>query len=488
LAVYSRDITARKQAELERERLLEAAQQAREEAQAANRIKDEFLAVLSHELRSPLNPILGWSKLLKTGKLDEAKMAQALTVIERNAKLQSELIEDLLDVSRILQGKLSLDACPVDLVPTIQAAMETVRLAAQAKSIDLRLTIDDFGLNNNVDISLQSTNSKEQPSELSNIRLEKFVSKEPAPRGFPPYAAGVGSSPSLDSLSDVGVSGSLTLHYGKCSQNLESQVWGDPNRLQQIIWNLLSNAVKFTDLGGRVDIRLERLGCFAQISVSDTGKGIHPDFLGNVFEYFRQEDAATTRKFGGLGLGLAIVHHLVELHGGTVQAESPGEGQGATFTVRLPLMPNSSQMNPDNQICEASLNLQGIQVLVVDDDTDTQEFLTFLLEQYEANVTAVTSAVEAIATLAQSKIDVLVSDIGMPDVDGYMLMRQVRALPIEQGGQMPAIALTAYAGEIDYQQAMLAGFQKHVPKPVEPEVLVRAIRDLVQLVGGQAKP
>ncbi|WP_445638316.1 histidine kinase [Nostoc sp. DSM 114161] len=392
---------------LERADLLTSMQQQAEQLQQANRIKDEFLAVLSHELRSPLNPILGWSQMLKTGKLNEAKTAEALNVIERNAKLQSELIEDLLDVSRILRGKLSLNVSRVDLATTVQAGIETVRLAAQAKSIEIE------------------------------ARLEP----------------------------NVGL------------------VSGDANRLQQVIWNLLSNAVKFTDVGGQVEIRLQRLDGFAEISVSDTGKGIHPDFLPHVFDYFRQEDGATTRKFGGLGLGLAIVRHLVELHGGSVWAESPGEGQGAIFTVRLPSLADSSPRNPDGQQSEPSRNLQGIKILVVDDDTDTREFLTFLLQQNQANVTAVASAVEAIASLSESAPDVLVSDIGMPEVDGYMLMRQVRALVPAQKGQIKAIALTAYAGEIDYQQAMLAGFQCHVPKPVEPEVLVKAIADLVQQVG-----
>ncbi|MBW4684480.1 MAG: response regulator [Komarekiella atlantica HA4396-MV6] len=475
LSVFLADISDRKQAELERERLLAAEQQAREEAQAANRIKDEFLAVLSHELRSPLNPILGWSKLLKTGKLDEAKTAQALTVIERNAKLQSELIEDLLDVSRILRGKLSLNVSPVDLVTMIQAAMETVQLAAQAKSIDLRFTILDLGLDNNVDVSPKSPNSDEPGHLKSNIRLEKF-----ATHGSP-------LTLDSDSASDVGASDSLTLHYGNFflqhatqTQNPKFQVSGDSNRIQQVIWNLLSNAVKFTEVGGQVDIQLERFGCFAQISVSDTGKGIRPDFLPYVFDYFHQEDGATTRKFGGLGLGLAIVHHLVELHGGTVQAESPGEGQGTTFTVRLPLMPTPTQTNQDSKLSEPALDLTGIQVLVVDDDADTREFVGFLIEQYKANVITVASADEALVALTYSKPDVLLSDIGMPEVDGYMLVRQVRALPPEQGGQIPAIALTAYAGEIDYQQAIFAGFQRHIPKPVDPANLVEAIADLVR--------
>ncbi|MDZ8064543.1 MAG: response regulator [Nostoc sp. DedQUE08] len=389
---------------IERANLLASIQQQAQQLQQANRIKDEFLAVLSHELRSPLNPILGWSKLLQTCKLDEAKTAHALSAIERNAKLQSELIEDLLDVSRILQGKLSLNVCPVDLVSIVQAAMETVQLAAESKSIQIQ------------------------------VRLEPNV----------------------------------------------GQVLGDPNRLQQVIWNLLSNAIKFTDVEGRVDIQLKQVSSFAEVTVIDTGQGIHPDFLPYVFEYFRQADGATTRKFGGLGLGLAIVRHLVELHGGTVRVESAGEGQGTTFTVRLPLMATPSQKNADSKPSEPSLNLHGIKVLVVDDNTDTREFIAFMLEMYGANVTTVTSAVEALATLTKYRADVLLSDIGMPEMDGYMLVRQLRALPYQQGGKIPAIALTAFAGEINYQKAIEAGFQRHVPKPIEPVKLVETITDLVK--------
>ncbi|MBD2531793.1 response regulator [Nostoc flagelliforme FACHB-838] len=389
---------------IERANLLASIQQQAQQLQQANRIKDEFLAVLSHELRSPLNPILGWSKLLQTSKLDEAKTAYALNAIERNAKLQSELIEDLLDVSRILQGKLSLNVYPVNLISIIQAAMETVQLAAESKSIQIQM------------------------------RLEPNV----------------------------------------------GQVLGDANRLQQVIWNLLSNAIKFTDIRGRVDIHLKQVSSFAEITVIDTGQGIHPDFLPYVFEYFRQADSATTRKFGGLGLGLAIVRHLVELHGGTVQVESPGEGQGATFTVRLPLMPTPPQRNADSKPSEPSLNLHDIKVLVVDDNADTREFIAFMLEMYGANVTTVTSAVEALATFTQYRVDVLLSDIGMPEMDGYMLMRQLRALPCQQGGKIPAIALTAYAGEINYQKAIEAGFQAHIPKPIDPAKLVETIADLVR--------
>ncbi|MEP0776310.1 ATP-binding protein [Microcoleus sp. ZQ-A2] len=404
LARQAADLIEQRQDEAERKKLLEQEQAAREEAERANRIKDEFLAVLSHELRSPLNPILGWSKLLQSRKLDETKTVQALATIERNAKLQSELIEDLLDVSRILQGKLSLNVAPVNLASIIRAAMETVRLAAEAKSIKVEASL--------------------------------------AP--------------------DVGL------------------VSGDSTRLQQVIWNLLSNAVKFTPPGGQVNIRLERLDSCAHITVSDTGQGIAPDFLPYVFDYFRQANATTTRKFGGLGLGLAIVRHLVELHGGTVRAESPGEGQGATFVVRLPLMPTPLKANPDEGSPDQPLDLNGIKILVVDDETDSREFVAFLLEQQGAQVRAASSAHEALIALTQAKPDLLLSDVGMPDMDGYMLIQQVRALAPEQGGKIPAIALTAYAGETNQQQVIAAGFQKHISKPIEPEVLVQAISSLIR--------
>ncbi|MCL6752127.1 PAS domain S-box protein [Nostoc sp. CCCryo 231-06] len=406
---------------MERARLYQSEQTAREAAENANRIKDEFLAVLSHELRSPLNPILGWSKLLQTKKLDEKIIPQALKTIERNARLQAQLIEDLLDISRILQGKLSLNIYPVDLASVISAAMETVRLSAEAKSIEMHISLE----------------------------------------------------PNL------------------------GQVLGDSNRLQQVVWNLLSNAVKFTPVEGRIDIRLESVKgighrvqeaenspmlnpvFYAQITVSDTGKGIDPDFLPYVFEYFRQENSSTTRKFGGLGLGLAIVRHLVELHGGTVQVESEGEDQGATFSVRLPLIQNQSEIKQDSSDSETSSNLNGVNILVVDDDADTREFIAFLLEQYGANVTAVASANEALAALSRSLPDILLSDIGMPEVDGCMFMRQLRTLPAEQGGQIRAIALTAYAGEMNVKQVLKAGFHKHLAKPVEPAELVDAIAYLI---------
>lgn len=378
---------------------LAVSEAARNEAETANRIKDEFLAVLSHELRTPLNPILGWSKLLRTRKLDENSTARALETIERNAQLQTQLIEDLLDVSRILQGKLNLKICAVNLVPTIESAIETVRLAAQAKSIEIKTVFEP----------------------------------------------------------DVG------------------QVSGDPNRLQQVLWNLLSNAVKFTPTGGRVEIRLECLGKQAQISVLDTGKGIKPDFLPYVFDYFRQADSTTTRKFGGLGLGLAIVHHLVELHGGTVWAESRGEGLGATFTVTLPLMNVVPQTPQHNKLPNDSSNLEGVKVLVVDDEVDSLNLTVFILQQYGAQVKAVASAHSAIEILSTWQPDVLLSDIGMPDMDGYMLIRKIRSLPPEQGGEIQAIALTAYASEADREQALNAGFTTHITKPVEPANLVTVI-------------
>ncbi len=426
------DISERKQTEAERARLLQLEQAARTEAEKANRIKDEFLAVLSHELRTPLNPILGWAKLLQNRKLDNAKTAQAVSIIERNAKLQAELIEDLLDVSRILQGKLSLNICPIDLAAIVQAAIETVRLAAEAKSIQI-------------------------------VVLDLQV----------------------------------------------AQVLGDAVRLQQVVWNLLSNAVKFTPVGGRVEVQLSLVHShlsfagdgetrtnnqqllttnqeqitkdnYAQIRVSDTGKGISPDFLPHVFEYFRQADSTTTRKFGGLGLGLAIVRYLVELHGATVIADSPGEGLGATFTIRLPLMSATPPANRDSKPFEVSLDLNGVRVLVVDDETDSRELVAFILQEAGAEVVTAASATQALMVLTQFKPDVLVSDIGMPEINGYMFLQQVRALSPEQGGQIPALALTAYAGDYNQQLAVAAGFQQHVSKPVEPTALVVTIINIVR--------
>ncbi len=408
----STDIDDYKQSEAALWSALQQQQAARAEAEKANRIKDEFLAVLSHELRTPLNPILGWAQLLKTGKLDQAKTAQAIETIERNAKLQVDLIEDLLDVSRILQGKLTLNVSSVNLAKIISAALDTVSLAASAKEITIHTML------------------KENIGEIT----------------------------------------------------------GDSARLQQIVWNLLSNAVKFTSPGGKVDVRLEECGSMAQIQVSDTGKGISPEFLPYIFDYFRQEDSSITRKFGGLGLGLAIVRQLVELHGGTVKAESLGEGQGATFTVRLPLRKRVAtyrQTSPqperltDHAPQEATLNLNSMKILVVDDDADSRDFIAFVLKMYGAEVTKVASAWEALQVIFKSQPDVLVSDIGMPFMDGYELLRKLRVLPPETGGKVPAIALTAFAAEYDQQQAIAAGFQMHIPKPVEPDTLAAAVVQLV---------
>ncbi|MBD2503102.1 PAS domain S-box protein [Anabaena azotica] len=401
------DISERKLAEQQRDRLLCAERIARKEAEIANRIKDEFLAVLSHELRTPLNPILGWSKLLRSREFDAATTDRALETIERNARLQTQLIEDLLDVSRILQGKLSLNVSPVSLPIVIEAAIDTVRLAAEAKGIKIGSTFD----------------------------------------------------------SDI------------------DQVIGDANRLQQVFWNLLSNAVKFTPAGGKVEIHLKQVNQQAQIQVIDTGKGITPEFLPYVFDYFRQADGTTTRKFGGLGLGLAIVRQVVELHGGTVVAKSAGEGLGATFTVNLPLLLKNETMNEEAQIPVSANSqppsLSGVRVLIVDDEPDIRDLVTFILEDYEVEVTAVSSAQEALEALSQSLPDVLVSDIGMPEVDGYMLMRQIRERSPQAGGDIPAIALTAYAGEINQQQALAAGFHLHISKPVDPDALIDAIGSLI---------
>jgi PAS domain S-box-containing protein len=397
------NITEKKRAEAEREQLLQREQAARAEAERANRIKDEFLAVLSHELRSPLNPILGWTKLLQMRKFDETRTTQALATIERNARVQTQLIDDLLDVAKILRGKLSLNEASVNLSSVVEAAIDTVKTAAAAKSISVHPVLPNIG-----------------------------------------------------------------------------QVSGDAARLQQIVWNLLSNAIKFTPNGGRVDIQLNRVGNQAEITVRDTGRGINPDFLPHIFESFRQEDASITRKYGGLGLGLAIVRQLVEAHGGTITADNSGEGLGATFTVRLPLLDVAPEIQQTDELPQKKLDLTGIRVLSVDDDPDARELLTALLTQYGADVLTVASVVEVLANLASFQPDVLVSDIGMPEVDGYTLIQQVRALPSAQGGQIPAIALTAYAREDDRDRAISSGFQRHVIKPLEPEQLVQAVLTLTR--------
>jgi signal transduction histidine kinase/CheY-like chemotaxis protein len=396
---------------LERARLYETEQRLRAEAEDANRIKDEFLATVSHELRTPLTAIVGWSSMLLTNKFDAAAAARGLETIERNAKAQTRIIEDLLDVSRIITGKLRLDARPVELNAIIRMALEAVSPVAATKNINIKSELD----------------------------------------------------------TEIGA------------------IWGDPARLQQVLWNLLSNAVKFTARGGEVIVSLRRLDAHAQVSVRDTGEGISREFLPFVFERFRQADSTMTRAHGGLGLGLAIVRHLVELHGGTVRAESGGTGAGATFTLELPLIatPGASADARHLQLAavaaqlDCSPNLEDVRILVVDDAADARALLTTILEQCGASVRAVASAAEALDALNAFKPDLLVSDIGMPDEDGYSLIRKVRALAPEQGGQIPAVALTAYAGEEDRLRALLAGYQLHVAKPINPA-------ELITVVGGLA--
>jgi PAS domain S-box-containing protein len=378
------------------------------QAQEANRVKDEFLAVLSHELRTPLNPILGWTRLLKSGRCPPDKAPEALETIERNAKLQTQLIEDLLDISRILSGKLSITPVVMDLNAVIRAAIETVQLAAGAKGIEIQAV-------------------------------------------FPPD-------------SEVG----------------SATVVGDPARLQQVVWNLLSNAVKFTPPGGQVTIRLSQPQHQAQIQVIDTGKGIAADFLPYVFETFRQADSSTTRTFGGLGLGLAIVRQLVELHGGTVAVDSQGEGQGATFTVRLPLTAQDAPAAAAPGHPPTAPDLRGLKILVVDDDLDSREFVCFVLVQAGASVTGLASGAAALRAIAQTVPDLLISDIGIADMDGYSLIRKIRDLPASAGGAVPAIALTAYAGDLDRHHALAAGFQAHFSKPTDVDAFVRAIVALTQ--------
>ncbi|MFP5287595.1 MAG: response regulator [Thermoanaerobaculia bacterium] len=394
-------------------------QEARKQAEEANRIKDEFLATLSHELRTPLNSILGWAQVLRTGKVDEDTTARALEAVERNARAQAQLISDLLDVSRIITGKLRLELKPVDLSRLIDAALDSVRPAADAKGIRILVTLDR-GI-----------------------------------RGIGPLV-------------------------------------GDPDRLQQVVWNLLSNAIKFTPQGGSVEVRLGQREGQAEIAVRDTGAGIRPDFLPYVFDRFRQAESSTTRQHGGLGLGLSIVRHLVELHGGTVAVESPGEGQGSTFTVRLPIRLGveagpltERRQRPAEEVPDlvGSRLLAGLHVLVVDDEADTRELLVTALEQCGARVTAVPNVPDALASLDRTLPDVLLSDIGVPGEDGYSLIRKLRARSAELGGNVPAAALTAYARSEDRIRALSAGFQAHLAKPIDPAEVVATI---AALAGRQA--
>jgi PAS domain S-box-containing protein len=405
------DITEKKRAEADRDRLLAIEQEARRQAEAASRMKDEFLATVSHELRTPLTAILGWATMLHRGKLNEPDVTRALETIERNAMAQAQLVEDLLDVSRIISGKLRLDVKPIELVPVIKAAIDSVLPAARAKGINLQMVVD----------------------------------------------------PAADSVS------------------------GDSNRLQQVIWNLLSNAVKFTAEGGRVQVRLDRTDSHARITVSDTGEGIGPDFLPYVFDRFRQEDGKITRRHGGLGLGLAIVRHLVEMHGGTIEAQSAGEGRGATFIIRLPLVvgsaaegnPEQAPLSENNQAGIDSSILDGLRILAVDDEPDSRELVKGMLEQYGADVLTAASVRDGLDALLGWKPDVLVCDIGMPEEDGYSLIRKVRALGPEQGGNTPAIALTGYVRVEERIRALQAGYQMFVPKPVEADELVSMVAGLV---------
>ncbi len=398
-----RDISERKEAETERLNLMQAA---RAEAEAANRMKDEFLIVLSHELRSPLNAILGWTRLLRDRRLDAQKRENALDVIERNTKAQAQLIEDLLDVSRIISGKLRLQTRSVDLVRTVDAAIDVIRPAARAKGVDIHAMFE--------------------------------------PTSGP--------------------------------------VLGDPDRLQQVVSNLLSNAVKFTSRGGSVDVRLQYIADSAEISVSDTGIGIAPEFLPHAFDRFRQADSSTTRAHGGLGLGLSIVRHLVELHGGTVTADSSGAGHGAMFTVRLPLQVSPYEVSFEPVKFSPPQSLAGVRVLVVDDQPDDRQLFTAVLEEYDAEVKAVGSAAEALRVIPDWRPHVLVSDIAMPDQDGYELLNSVRQLGPQEGGDVPAVAVTAQARVEDRDRALSAGFQMYVSKPIEPERLVDVVARLARQV------
>lgn len=406
------DIHDQKQALMERDQALRRERAAREEAEAVNRIKDEFLAVLSHELRSPLNPILGWSSILKQRRVEEKTLQKAFETIERNVRLQLQLVDDLLDVSSILRGKLSLEKAAVDLQSVIQGAIETVQLAAEAKSINL----------------------------VTNL---------------PPT---------------------------------NGTILGDEGRIQQILWNLLSNAVKFTPPQGQVDIQLNLTNQEAQIQVRDTGKGISPDFMPHVFEYFRQEDAATTRRFGGLGLGLAIVRYLSEMHGGSVTVDSPGEGQGSTFLVQLPLLKKSPSSSNKGLSDTELIDLSGVRVLIVEGHPDSRDFMVYFLRNKGAQVTAVGSVVAALSYLKNSPPDVLVSDITMPDIDGYTLLHQLRQAERQlkrftrsprADRPIPAIALTACASSISMHAAEIAGFERHLPKPVDGQTLARTVLELV---------
>jgi len=414
-----RDITERKRAEKERTLLLAAAQSARVEADLANGVKDEFLANLSHELRTPLTSILGWSSLLTNGKLDSQQTAGAIETIARNARAQGRLIDELLDISRIMTGKLCLDLRAVKLAPLIQAVVDDVRPAANARSITLKVAFN----------------------------------------------------------SDTG------------------PIFGDPDRLQQIVWNLLTNAIKFTPKGGEIQVRLERLEAHIVIAVNDSGRGIVPELLPHVFERFRQADSSNRRSNGGLGLGLSIVRQLVELHGGTITAESSGENAGTTFRVMLPLpslheVPKAAEKtgpgNERNSPSTAQHSLSGLRVLVVDFEGDTRELVAAVLTMHGAEVISVGSATEALDRMKRQRFDLLISDIRMPEMNGYDLISRVRQLCEEHGGRTPAVALTAYAGIDDRKRALAAGYEMHISKPFVATELISAAILLTEQHGGLA--
>ena len=395
------------------ERVVRALEESRRELQAADQAKDRFLAMVSHELRTPLTAMLGWARMLRGGILDQATAARALEVIERNTTLQAQLIDDLLDLSRIVTGKLQLELRPIDPVGVVQAAIEAVQAVADAKQIALKVVLD--------------------PST--------------------------------------------------------GPVVGDPRRLQQVVWNLLSNAIKFTPQHGTVELSLQQIDPIARITVRDTGSGISPDLLPHMFEPFRQGSDA--RRHGGLGLGLAIVHQIVGLHGGSVRAESAGEGKGATFIVELPVKRESFEEMNAERVRRSSghdlglglTSLAGVHVLVVEDEADARELLTAILHRAGAEVVAVGSVAEALGSLHQRRAEVLISDIGMPDEDGYSLIRKVRELDPERGGAVPAVALTANARAEDRSHALAAGFQVHVSKPIDPGELTRTIADMIAVKG-----
>jgi PAS domain S-box-containing protein len=410
------DIEDHKRAEEAYASLVVDERQARQEAEAANRAKDEFLATLSHELRTPLNAMIGWTRMLRTRSLPPAKAVKALETIERNAKAQADLIEDILDVSRIITGKLRIEIQAADLRTIIDAAIEAVRPAAEGKG----------------------------------IQLEKIIHEVPA------------------------------------------RFSADPARMQQVIWNLLSNAIKFTSAGGRVCIDVDQVGTDVVIEVKDNGCGIAPEFKPFVFDRFRQLDSTSKRSHGGLGLGLAIVRHLVELHGGTVSVDSEGIGEGATFTVRLPARTAAVQAHAVERSAsrpppaesevpaeENPLRLDGIKVLLVDDEPDARELLCEVLQHYGAIPIPAVTADEALTLLRAERPDVLLSDIGLPGEDGYSLVSRVRALPPEEGGATPAAALTAYARSEDGRRALSAGFHRHAVKPIQPHALALLVAELV---------